>query len=287
MKLIGDKRYYVSGCGSFIEGEGPVGKVGAELTLEDSIRINSGIFGDWRKYSECWKTFDSMLDSLDRAAVNVGANISHNAIRQYACGFVNEPLTGEKLKTAKVELRNAFQAGATGFSVGLSYYPGGYSNTEELVELCSVVQEEGGVFCASPNPQVGRGFKTGKEELAGFITALELFVRDNQEARYQEQVDMLRRVEECVTGFPGVRTEIKKEGRLGTYQPLLLVLFPRGITGERCNHFMRNSKPAIDIGVYQPEFNMPENSIFVNAYNLKAGEDRAVGEALKKFLETI
>lgn len=35
VKSIGEKRYYVSGCGSFIEGKGPVGKVGAELTLEE------------------------------------------------------------------------------------------------------------------------------------------------------------------------------------------------------------------------------------------------------------
>lgn len=150
---------------------------------------------------------------------------------------------------------------------------------KELLDICGKA--------ASPNPQVGRGFKTGKEELAGFITALELFVRDNQEACYQEQEEMLLRVEAYVAGSPGIRTEIKKEGRLGTYQPLLLILLPEGVTGERCNQFMRNSIPAIDIGVYQPEFNMPENSIFVNAYNLRAGEERIVGEALKKFLETI
>lgn len=129
---------------------------------------------------------------------------------------------------------------------------------KELLDICRKA--------ASPNPQVGRGFKTGKEELAGFITALELFTGDNQEVRYQEQKEMLRRVEAYVAGYPGVRTVIKNKGRLGTYQPLLLILLPEGITGESCKRFMRNNIPAIDIVAYQPEFNMPENSIFVKNF---------------------
>lgn len=115
--------------------------------LEDSIRMNSGIFGDWSKYGKCWSSFGEMLDDLDGAAINVGANVSHNAIRQYACGFEDVPMTGERLDSAKEQLRAALQDGAAGFSVGLSYYPGGYSDTEELIQLCKVVAEEKGILC--------------------------------------------------------------------------------------------------------------------------------------------
>lgn len=83
--------------------------------------------------------------------------------------MINEPLTGEKLKTAKEELRKSFQAGAAGFSVGLSYYPGGYSNTEELVELCSVVQEEGGVFCVHLRLNDGQVSLSPAEEIAEIV----------------------------------------------------------------------------------------------------------------------
>lgn len=115
--------------------------------LEDSIRMNSGIFGDWSRHKKCWTSFAEMLFDLDGAAVNVGANVSHNAIRQYACGFADIPLIGDRLNMAKEQLRRALQDGATGFSVGLSYYPGGYSDTEELIQLCNVVAEENGVLC--------------------------------------------------------------------------------------------------------------------------------------------
>ena len=42
-------------------------------------------------------------------------------------------------------------------------------------------------MAASPNARIGRAFKTGKEELAGFITALELFVTEKPEDGFARQ----------------------------------------------------------------------------------------------------
>lgn len=137
--------------------------------LECSIRMNSGIFGDWRKYQRCWNTFDEMLGDLDGAAINVGANVSHNAIRQYACGFQDVSMTGEKLAVAKDQLRKALRAGATGFSVGLSYYPGGYSDTGELIELCRVVREEDGIFCVHLRLDDGQAGRSPVEEIVEVV----------------------------------------------------------------------------------------------------------------------
>lgn len=115
--------------------------------LEESIRYNSGIFGNYYRYLQPWQTFGEFLDRLSGCGVNVAANVSHNAIRQAACGFRDEPLTGEKLEIAKDALESAMKDGAAGLSVGLSYYPGGYSDTEELVELCKIVKKYDGVLC--------------------------------------------------------------------------------------------------------------------------------------------
>jgi N-acyl-D-amino-acid deacylase len=53
------------------------------------------------------------------------------------------PLTAKELDRAKSLVRESMEQGACGFATGLSYYPQSYSNTEELVELCSVVAEFG------------------------------------------------------------------------------------------------------------------------------------------------
>ncbi|MBQ1311452.1 MAG: amidohydrolase family protein [Blautia sp.] len=115
--------------------------------LEESVRFNAGIFGNDYRFLKPWRSFEDFLDLLSGCAVNVGANVSHNAIRQAVCGFRDEPLTGSKLLESKKVLESAMKEGAAGLSVGLSYYPGGYSDTQELIELCHVVKEYDGVFC--------------------------------------------------------------------------------------------------------------------------------------------
>ena len=35
VKSLGNNFYYISGCGSYIEGEGPQGKLGQDLTIEE------------------------------------------------------------------------------------------------------------------------------------------------------------------------------------------------------------------------------------------------------------
>ncbi|MDO5423897.1 MAG: amidohydrolase family protein [Eubacteriales bacterium] len=115
--------------------------------MEDSIRINSGIFGDYRHYLKPWRTFGEFLEQLDGSAVNVAANVSHNAVRQMVCGFKDKEMDARELEEARQVVAQAMEEGAVGLSVGLSYYPGGYSNTEELVELCKAVKEYDGLFC--------------------------------------------------------------------------------------------------------------------------------------------
>lgn len=115
--------------------------------MESSLRMNSGIFGCLPERFPRWTDYPSYHRLLDGCAVNAGVIIPHNAIRQWSSGFDNVPLTGDRLAQSKEALDTALRQGALGFSVGLSYYPGGYSDTQELIELCKVVKEHDGVFC--------------------------------------------------------------------------------------------------------------------------------------------
>lgn len=148
---------------------------------------------------------------------------------------------------------------------------------EDLIQACRLA--------ASPNARIGRAFKTGKEELAGFITALEIFCNEPDEVRYTRQEAKLNQLKNLILmKCPDIRMEFRKEGRLGTYQPLLLVSLPNGLTAEACNQYTRALDTAIDVGVYPPEFHMPENVVFLNAYNLKSEEVPVVAEAIVAFI---
>lgn len=137
---------------------------------------------------------------------------------------------------------------------------------------------------ACPNARIGRAYKTGKEELAGFITALGRFVAEPEEARYRRQMDILSEIDRYLTANAPVTTQFSREGRLGTHQPLLFVTMPPGKRAADLNAYTRSLHPPIDVGVYGPEFGRPENLLFLNAYNLTGDQAQVVAKAVCDFV---
>ncbi len=95
---------------------------------------------DWSSVQEYRARFDKTV------AVNTVYLLPHSNIRLETVGFKDVPLHGETLNRAKDLIRRGFAEGAVAFSTGLSYYPGSYCDTEELVELSKVVAECGGFY---------------------------------------------------------------------------------------------------------------------------------------------
>ena len=74
------------------------------------------------------------------------------------------------MNKARDIVRQGMEEGAVGFATGMSYHPNAWSDTDELVEICKVVAEHGGVYTThlrDVNPD--RGFGGG-----GVAEALEI-----------------------------------------------------------------------------------------------------------------
>ena len=82
----------------------------------------------------------------NKTAINTAYCIPHGAIRLETVGFYDKPLTGDALDKAKRLIREGMEQGAVGLATGMSYFPNAWSDTDELVELCKVVAEYGGVY---------------------------------------------------------------------------------------------------------------------------------------------
>ncbi|GAH68866.1 unnamed protein product, partial [marine sediment metagenome] len=80
-----------------------------------------------------------------RVAINVVYLVPHNALRLGAMDFVDRVATAEELKKMQTLMAEGMREGAVGFSAGLDYCPGRYSNTEELIKICEAVAEHDGV----------------------------------------------------------------------------------------------------------------------------------------------
>ncbi|MBM3935412.1 MAG: D-aminoacylase [SAR202 cluster bacterium] len=81
-----------------------------------------------------------------KCAINVAYPISHGAVRLETCGFADIPMTGERMEKAKRLIREGMEQGAIGLATGMSYHPQAWSDTAELIELCKVIAEYGGVY---------------------------------------------------------------------------------------------------------------------------------------------
>lgn len=106
----------------------------------------------------------------NKVSINTAYNIAHGAIRIETVGFRDAPLTGDALDKAKQLVREGMEQGAVGLATGMSYMPNAWSDTDELIELCKVVREYGGVYVTHlRDVNTDRGFGGG-----GIPEALEI-----------------------------------------------------------------------------------------------------------------
>jgi N-acyl-D-amino-acid deacylase len=100
-----------------------------------------------------WDSVGSYLDRLDRGpegrgiAVNAAYLVPHGTLRALVTGWEDRAATPAELDRMQRLLAQGLAEGAMGMSAGLSYSPGMYAGTEELVRLCRTVAEAGGYFC--------------------------------------------------------------------------------------------------------------------------------------------
>lgn len=77
---------------------------------------------------------------------NWGLLAGHNTVRNKIMGYRSAPPTSEEMRRMKALVDEEMRSGALGFSTGLSYLPGVYSTTEEVVELAGAAGRLGGIY---------------------------------------------------------------------------------------------------------------------------------------------
>lgn len=94
-----------------------------------------------------WSTVEEYRSKFDRTvAINTAYQVPHGVLRLETVGFQDVPLTGAHLDKAKRLLAEGIDQGAVAFSTGLSYFPGSYGDTQELIELSRVLAEKDSIY---------------------------------------------------------------------------------------------------------------------------------------------
>jgi len=95
---------------------------------------------DWRGVGEFLARFDRQVSP------NVAYLVPHGTVRYEALGLADRPATEGELAHMQELVAQGMEEGAVGLSTGLTYLPGFYSTTEELIACCRVVARYGGVY---------------------------------------------------------------------------------------------------------------------------------------------
>ena len=78
--------------------------------------------------------------------LNVASLIGHNTVRREVMGSANRLASPDEIRKMQALIDRAMADGAVGFSTGLEYVPGAYSNTAEVVALAKAAAAHGGVY---------------------------------------------------------------------------------------------------------------------------------------------
>jgi len=95
-----------------------------------------------------WETLGEFLERLERGGLvgNFLTYVGHGDVRELVVGSDNRPPTADELRAMRAAVAQALDEGAWGLSSGLIYEPGCFADTDELVALCQVVAERGGLY---------------------------------------------------------------------------------------------------------------------------------------------
>jgi N-acyl-D-amino-acid deacylase len=115
--------------------------------LKEEIRKTSPVLEE-AKLKLDWSTMDEYLKRLDKngVALNIVPLVGNGNIRALVMGYDARPPTKDELEEMRKVLGKALEEGAFGLSSGLIYPPSCYADTKELIELCKIVAQHGGIY---------------------------------------------------------------------------------------------------------------------------------------------
>jgi N-acyl-D-aspartate/D-glutamate deacylase len=79
-------------------------------------------------------------------STNMAMFVGNANLRIHAVGYENKAADQYQMDEMKKLLRQSMEEGAFGLSTGLTYVPSEFASTEELIELCRVAAEYGGMY---------------------------------------------------------------------------------------------------------------------------------------------
>jgi len=144
---------------------------------------------------------------------------------------------------------------------------------------------EDGTLAGPPHHGIGRGFKVGKEEIAGLLTALELYQKRDFAAERARWSGDLQCIAKGIDGLPGLSARIVYPQPSGKEVPGLIVSVAAAVAGMDANaviNALQTGEPPIC--VFEKSADAGEIVFFPEA--LRPGEAAVIARRLRAVMES-
>jgi L-seryl-tRNA(Ser) seleniumtransferase len=138
---------------------------------------------------------------------------------------------------------------------------------------------------ASPNQAIGRAAKTSKEEIAGLVVALELFLAEDEAAETKRYLDVCATIVEALADLHGLRVVVEQDPANRVIPHAVVYFTPdwRGPSGHAVQVALAQGDPHIYVqqGAHQGGY---FDEIAVDPINLQPGDETIVAARLREEL---
>lgn len=175
------------------------------------------------KYDIDWTSLGGYLRSMEQRGVapNVASFIGATTVRVHELGYANRLPNADEMDRMKQLVRVAMEEGALGVGSSLIYAPANYSSTEELIELCKVASEYGGMYITHM-----------RSEGNGIFQAVDETIRIAREANLPAEIYHLKMAgQENWNKLDSVLAMIDAANRSGLKITADMYTYPAGATG--------------------------------------------------------
>jgi dihydroorotase/N-acyl-D-amino-acid deacylase len=131
---------------------------GGRVGSADALAIFSQRVPGWDERMHSWGRFRHWLEAMVGHGVspNVGSFLGGGTLRRYAKGMDLGPADPDELAVMRRVMAEAMEDGAFGVAYALIYPPDAFVGTDELVEVCRVVAQYGGLYITHVRSEADR-----------------------------------------------------------------------------------------------------------------------------------
>jgi L-seryl-tRNA(Ser) seleniumtransferase len=137
-----------------------------------------------------------------------------------------------------------------------------------------------GMLTGIPRHGIGRGFKVGKEEIVGLLTALRMFADGEYAAETEQQRGLLEYIADGLSGLPVQPRIILPAGEGYPMLHLIIDAQTMGKSGFEVSKELKSGDP----GIFVNEKGLPEDTLIVHPMNLNQSRTEIMTRRLREVL---